>query len=380
MTGPSRVRRHRTVLLLALVLLLAGTASVLLGSQSTPYSADLDPDNPDPNGGRAVARVLAGQGVQVQVARSAAELDDAAPDDDTTVVVTGADGLGRSTAGRLLEQAGAARLLVVEPGPAVVDALGYRVASFEVTPEGARPARCADRLLTGLDVEVDAATAYTGGRRSCFPVEDAGTALYVDVGDDVSLLGAGSVLANERVTRADNAAVALRLLGQDGRLVWYIPDPADLGAADSLSVRALLPRWLEPALWLGLASLVALVLWRGRRLGPLLTEPLPVLVRAVETTRSRGRLYRKVDDRGHAVGVLRAAARDRLATRLRLPPSAADDLDLLVGALHQRSDRDVRELRELLARDGPVPEDDHQLIRLARALAELDREVTHHDD
>lgn len=378
MSRPSRLRRHRTVLVLALVLVAVAGASVLLGGQPTPYSGRLDPENPDPNGARALARVLAREGVDVQVARSAAAVEELALDADTTVVVTSAADLGRSTAQRLLDRRDGARLVVVEPGPAVVEALGHAVDTFGVEPEDARPAECADRRLSGLEVEVDDATAYSDRPGSCFPVD--GAALYVPVEDDVAFLGAGSALANEHVTRADNAAVALRLLGQDRTLVWYVPDPEDLTAADSLSVRALLPRWLEPALWLGLAAVAALVLWRGRRLGPLVTEPLPVTVRAVETTQSRGRLYRKVDDRGHAAAALRSAARDRLATRLRLPPAAAGDPAVLVDALVRHSGRDPRDLRDLLAPDGPVPADDHQLIGLARALADLDREVTEHHD
>ena len=46
------------------------------------------------------------------------------------------------------------------------------------------------------------------------------------------------------------------------------------------------------------------MLWRGRRLGPLVVEPLPVVVKAVESTQGRGRLYRRVRDRAHAAGIL----------------------------------------------------------------------------
>ncbi len=37
------------------------------------------------------------------------------------------------------------------------------------------------------------------------------------------LFGADQALTNDQILRADNAAVALRLLGQDDRLVWYVP-------------------------------------------------------------------------------------------------------------------------------------------------------------
>ena len=53
-----------------------------------------------------------------------------------------------------------------------------------------------------------------------------------------------------------------------------------------------------------------------RRLGRLVREPLPVVVRAVETTERRGRLYRRAGDRARAAAVLRLAPADRLARRL----------------------------------------------------------------
>ena len=68
-------------------------------------------------------------------------------------------------------------------------------------------------------------------------------------------------------------------------------------------------------------AVLALLVWRSRRLGALASEPLPVVVKAIETTRSRGRLYRKAGDRDHAAGALRAAARVRAAERLGLGTS-----------------------------------------------------------
>ena len=38
------------------------------------------------------------------------------------------------------------------------------------------------------------------------------------------------------------------------------------------------PKWIGPALWLTLAACLLLMFWRGRRLGRLVTEPLPVIV------------------------------------------------------------------------------------------------------
>jgi hypothetical protein len=186
-------------------------------------------------------------------------------------------------------------------------------------------------------------------------------------------VGGTALLTNDAVDRADNAAVALRLLGQHDRLVWYVPDSRDVSAGDAGSLRAQLPAWLVPGLWLLAAAVLATMLWRGRRLGPLVVEPLPVVVRAIEATRGRGRLYRRVRDRTHVAGVLRAATRRRLATRLRLPPGTSPDA--LVVALAHATGRDSAGLHDLLV-SRPVP-DDRTLTQLADDLAALEKEVAH---
>ena len=54
--------------------------------------------------------------------------------------------------------------------------------------------------------------------------------------------------------------------------------------------------------------MLLLALWRARRLGPVVAEPLPVVVRAAETVEGRARLYRRGGARGQAA---RGAARRR---------------------------------------------------------------------
>ena len=189
------------------------------------------------------------------------------------------------------------------------------------------------------------------------------------------LFGAGEALTNDQVLRADNAAVALRLLGQDDELVWYVPTYDDLAGDDETGLGPLLPRWIEPGLWLVLVAAVVLVIWRARRLGPLATEPLPVVVKAIETTRSRGRLYRRAGDRG---------ARRRRAARRRPAPGRRT----AAAGRRRHSEADAGPRRRPAHRPPrgggrprssaprpPHPTHDHDLIRLATDLAELDREV-----
>ena len=120
---------------------------------------------------------------------------------------------------------------------------------------------------------------------------------------------------------------------------------------------------------------MALVVWRSRRLGPLAVEPLPVEVKAVETTRNLGRLYRRAGDRGHAAESLRSAARARMTERLRLPRHT--EHRVLASAVADHTGRGVDEVDTLLRPDADPPAHDRDLADLARRLDELDREVSH---
>jgi hypothetical protein len=364
-------RRHRATLVIVVGAIAAVVVVLLLGDRPAT-SAPLDPDNPGVNGARAVARVLDDEGVDVVIARGAAQLDETELGAGTTVVVTSTYLLGKSTTRRLLDHLDGATLVMAQPDPLVVDALGLSTATWAVSLHEDRVAGCADPVFDGLAVRVDRATEYDS-EVGCFGGEHG--YLLAAPREGLTLLGAASLLTNEQVLRADNAAVALRLLGQRDRLVWYVPDAADLVGGDGVTLSTLLPRWIVPGLWVLGAAGLALLLWRVRRLGPLVTEPLPVTVKAIETAHSRGRLYRKSGDRAHAARALRRAARAALAERLHLPGMSTADQVALVRDVSRHLDRPLEQVHALLADDGPTPQTDTELIALANDLAALQREV-----
>jgi hypothetical protein len=364
----AQLRRHRAGVLVGVVVAVAIGAVALLGGRAE--SGDpLDPDNPGRSGAQALARVLDDRGVSVRVARGADAMDEAAVDGHTTVVVTNPEMLGRSTIDRMMSHAGAGVVVLVGPDARLVDDLGLDDRPRTVHPDAPLEAGCADYPVAGLRLDVDHATAYAG--EGCFTTGGDGSVLVRPsrYGGHVLLFGAGSALADSQILRGDNAAVALRLLGENDRLVWYV---ADLDGSEGIGLGSLLPRWIGPGLWLALVTVVALAWWRGRRLGPLAREPLPVVVRAAETTEALGRLYRRAGDRAHAADVLRRATLDRLATALRLGTGARAD-EQVVRAAAERLARPVEEVGRLF--DPVVPPDDRTLIALANDLAALEEEV-----
>ena len=85
---------------------------------------------------------------------------------------------------------------------------------------------------------------------------------------------------------------------------------------------SVVPAWFGPAMLLLASAVVVLGIARGRRLGPVVTEPLPVVVRASETTTSRARLYRRSRDRARMTAILRTATTTRLRSALAADPGA----------------------------------------------------------
>ena len=193
-------------------------------------------------------------------------------------------------------------------------------------------------------------------------------------GRAVRVIADSTILTNAHITQAGNAALALRALGKHEQLTWYLPRPASydqVQGAGGRNLGAFFPPGTGPVVaWLGLL-LVVVAVWRGRALGRVVSEPLPVTVRAAETTVGRARLYRRARSRGHAAASLRAATARRSAARVGLPRSA--DAPAIITALAAATGRSTDEVADLLY--GPPPTDDVALRALARALDQLESEV-----
>jgi len=363
-----------------LVLMASALAVTVLTRGSQGNTGDLDPANPGYSGARGLARVLSDHGVTVIVVRSQRELLDQRVDGATTVAITGTNKLsGRTAHTALTHAAPAASLVLLDPDPEVTGGMGLPVHPHLADQSHVR-AGCA-----GTDVGEDFRLAHAdlayvptaGGSAAttCFPDKIDGGGAMVSLPaaagrPPVILLGDESLISNGNILDSDNAAIALHLFGHTNRLVWYVPSMADIAAGDSTS-RSITPAWFEPGLALGTSAVVLLCLWRGRRLGRLVTEPLPVIVRAVETTESRGRMYRKSRDRTRALAVLQQATRKRLASSLGLSASSA--VGSVAAASAAVSGRDHLDVLHLL--DSPAVHDDSSLLQLANSLLALEKEV-----
>ena len=392
-----RVRRTASFVgVVALGLLLV----VLLALSAQRPTADLDPEGTGPEGARALAEVLRQQGVEVEVVRSIDALEATDPQGDTTVFVGDPTNLGPGAAVRLAASSSqAARLVLLGVDSDQLSDIGLPVEAFG---GGGLD------LVAGCDSAVvhprDRVSAWDGryvltddatGARSCFvlpsaegapdePDPDAafGAALVqleaTAALPETIVAGVGPAWTNENIADDSHAGPAVRALGSTPRLVWYQPGTADalapgIGGVDTPDDGSVWPPWTGPAIALLLAAVVLLALARGRRLGRLVREPLPVVVRAIETTESRGRLYRRAGDRSRAGAVLRSGTLERLTRRLAVGRGAGPGAVVHAAAL--ATGRPPGEVADILF--GPAPPDDAALIHLAQQLTDLEERVRH---
>lgn len=353
-------------------LLLVGASSLLRARTST---TPLAPDNPGANGARAVAQILQDQGVDVHYVRSVREARALAVE-GTTLLVAGTAGLTSTEARDLatvpadLVVVGADFFLLEDvTGGAFAEDGGYENGVW--TPGCAVPDAVAAEQVRTATVRMIRPTTRDGV--VCFGRPGSGLGAYGVLERDgrrITVLADAGLMTNDRLAELGHAALVLRTLGHHEDLVWLVPT-YDLGGDASPSTWTLLPDWAPTATLQLLVVLVALALWRGRRLGRLVTEPLPVTVRASEATVGRGRLYRRARAYGHAAAALRAGTASRLAARLGLPRTApAPDV---IDAIARATGRSADQVSGLLY--GPPPTDDGGLIQLARQLDQLESEV-----
>ncbi|MEU9133956.1 DUF4350 domain-containing protein [Kitasatospora sp. NPDC048540] len=378
--------RSRWYLLSAAFVILVG---LLLGSLAGRSSwPPLDPGSPDPEGARALVVLLKGEGVDVRTVADERALATALREPATTVLLPRPDLLSTAQLDRLgaVPRGSAGRLVLLAPQQAALHAFvpGLTVAtSADGTPEPtssiSTPPGCR------LPEAVRAGTAELGGlgydARSgdtgCYPRHGhQSLVVHAEDGDrETVVLGTGHPLSNESLDDDGNASLALGLLGSRPHLVWYLPDYS----APSPSVERKQFEDFIPAGWgwAGLQLLVAAVLaalWRGRRLGPVVSERLPIVVRATETTEGRARLYHRAKARGRAADALRRAAAHRIAPVLGVALTAGEpDPAALCAAISDRLGRPAPDVQSLLY--GGPPTDDAALLRLTDHLDALERQV-----
>jgi hypothetical protein len=194
---------------------------------------------------------------------------------------------------------------------------------------------------------------------------------------EVFVVGSTDPFRNRRIDEHGNAELAVQLLSAHDRVIWVgglpfdvdfqapqlgapdRPEPDRSPAGNPFAAFGYLPPSVQGALALATVAMLLVALARARRLGPLVREPLPVLVPAAEAVAGRGRLYQRSRGRGAALAALRASALPKIIRLVDLPPAPPPQPEAVVAAVAARTGIPADHVRRTLY--GPVPETDDEL-------------------
>ncbi|HUE35211.1 MAG TPA: DUF4350 domain-containing protein [Mycobacterium sp.] len=357
------------VLTLVVLAAIAGIGAYLTAPRP---GGQMDPASTGPAGAHALVALLGDGGVEVVVADSIADVERAARP-NTLILVAQSQYLADNT---LLDRLAKAPgdLLLVEPTARTREALmpGVGIApsdTFDSDPNCTlREATRAGSVRFGPSVTYKAKDGRA--MTSCY---DGVLIRFRDNGRTVTAVGSTDFMTNGSLLQAGNAALAMNLAGDRPRLIWYAPHRVEGETSSPASIVDLIPENVTWIVWQLCLVVLLVAVWKGRRPGPLVAEELPVVVRASETVEGRGRLYRSRRARDRAAEALRTATLQRLLPRLGL--GAGTPAPAVVTTVAQRCGADAGFVSYHLF--GPPPATDNDLLQLARALDEIERQVAH---
>jgi hypothetical protein len=361
-------RTWRWVLLaLAVIVAIAAVSTYLTAPRP---GGRMDAESTSPDGAHALVTLLREKGVDVVVANNIADVEAAARPDSLLLVAETYYMVDDALKARLAAVPG--DRLLVEPVPRTRESLAPKIRIGHTSTMGGQPDCDLPEATRAGDVRLGVSDTYEsagdGPVTSCY---DGALVRYRDGGRTVTVVGSAEFLVNSGLLKQGNAALAMNLAGARPLLIWYAPQHVDGEKTGGSDIFDLIPDNVGWIAWQLCIVVLLAALWRGRRLGPLVAEKLPVVVRASETVEGRGRLYRSRFARDRAADALRTAALQRMLPRLGLAVTAPPTE--VVAAVSERTTRRPVALHHILF--GPPPPSDDFLVNLARELDDIERQV-----
>ncbi|KAA0097600.1 DUF4350 domain-containing protein [Mycolicibacterium sp. P1-18] len=370
--GTTVVQRWRTLrwVLLALVLVV-GVSAVSAYLTAPRQGGRMNPDATSPDGAHALVSLLRDRGVDVVATKDLAGVEQAARPDSLLLVAPTPYLIDDAALDRLEDLPG--DVLLVEPSSWTREALAPGIRMAADTSFGGEPRCDVGEAVRAGRVQLNLSDTYESvdGGPAVTRCYDGALVRYTERGRTVTAVGTADFMTNAGLLQEGNAALAMNLAGARPRVIWYTPARIAGESDGATSIMDLIPDrvgWIALQLCLAVA-LVAL--WKGRRIGPLVAEDLPVVVRASETVEGRGRLYRSRRARDRAASALRTSVLQRTLPRLGL--GGQSDPASVVETVARRIRYDPATVEYALF--GPDPTDDAQLVTLSRLLDDIERQV-----
>lgn len=366
------LQRWRTGRWIALGLFVITALAVVSAYLTAPRPGGrMDPESTTSDGAHALVTLLREHGVDVVVADTVADAERAARPDSLLLATEMYNTRGEDLLRRIAALPG--DRLLLEPTARTREMLAPGIRIGDGGTLAAEPDCDLPEANRAGAVQLGPSDAYDKvGQTTLTRCYDGALVRYRADGRTITVVGSADFMTNGALLKQGNAALAMNLAGNRSRLIWYAPQSPEGESSAGSEISDLIPDAVIPVVWQLCVVVLLLAMWQGRRLGPLVAEKLPVVVRASETVEGRARLYRSRRARDRAAQALRTATLQRLSPRLGLGPNAAPPS--VVAAVAARCTVGEQVVQHTLF--GPPPQTDDDLLHLAHALDDIERQVT----
>ena len=344
-TAP-RTKSIRLVVLVVVVVAAWLAVMVWIALQPNRDDGSLGLDDETPSGAAAIVDVLQDRGIEVRPAQSTTQLAselDRRP--DATVVLHDKYAAMQTASFERLE----ALDELIPTDQRVFAGVSDRQLQYLLDGVAAtQPVGFEDHLEVEADCQLDAASeagdvagirqgvVLTDAGHGCFGVDNTASAdtayAFAQTADGAIIFADWRMLSNSGLYENGTATLATWSLGGSETVIWFQPDFQFDPDADGQLSPVQLPDWARMGLVWAVIVAGIWLLYRGRRTGPVVVEPLPTEVPAAETTVGRGRMHAKAKHFDHALQTLQQASLARLARMLQLGPRTAADAVLAEAA------------------------------------------------
>lgn len=350
MNGNARFWLILAAVLVVTVLLIGGS-----GSDGPPY----DPRAVNPDGARGVVESLERLGATV-------DLDSPVPGADTATALMLQDRLNaddRMATEQWVRAGGT--LLVADPAS---DLAARRVG---IAPFTQGRGECTIEALSEVqELDVSGALLDAFGIDSCFGDGNRAFIVAERLDDGVIVtVGSPNIFVNSALDEGDAAVVALGVLApnRNDRVAFLGPSLVDFGEEGLNQLVA--PRVVN-AIFQLLAAFLLFALYRSRRLGGVVPEPVPVRIEGSELVLKAGLLSQRAKDPASAAEILRRDVIERARRLLAIAPDADDQV--VADRLASRTAYSPDDVYAALT--SPVSSD-QELATVSHHLAELDLQL-----
>ncbi|QPK94628.1 hypothetical protein HCQ94_02710 [Actinomyces sp. zg-332] len=342
-------------ILIALLLIIAFIVSMIFNNtkSSTPYAID----NPGKNGTMALSEVLREKSTYIKTINRVSNIKNISSKEDSAIVVLNPHMIPDKKL-KTIENNKVKDIIFINTANA-------NLSNIQTTFSSSTKPITSDCTLDFLNYKTKIShslfsllpknssdSVSNTNLAVCFPIKGKEGTSYAliqkkNANNTLTYISDGSIFTNGQITKEGNAALALNILNKYKTVYWYLPYLEDFSSPEEkqTGVNALLPPGTyQLVILLAIATLFYLS-GKSIRLGKVVEEDLPVIVKHEDIIFSKANLYRKSNDQEYTANILRRYYKKKLSKLLII--NERSSLEEFTNALAKKTGSSITDLEKI---------------------------------